>query len=150
MQKALNQISITQNKKVSTFVKKQDLRKGIKIKAYAIFLSWLMIFAHSIIPHNHAESDFSLCHGHKNSAVHHTNECSKSGEFHDETEDTTVCRILNLLFHHFNQDNLIIQIIKEDYFLSSLEKGSVVFDRKIYFYKNNFLGSVQLRAPPLA
>ena len=115
-----------------------------------IFLSWLMILAHSIIPHNHAESDLSLCHGHVNSTGHHTNEYSNSGEFHDEAEGTAVCRILNLLFHQLNQDNLIVQIIKEDYFLSSPEKGSVIFDRRIYFYKNNFLGSVQLRAPPLA
>ncbi len=35
----------------------EGLRKGTKIKAYTIFLSWLMIFAHGIIPHTHFEDD---------------------------------------------------------------------------------------------
>ena len=39
--------------------KYEGLRKGIKIKTFAIFLTWLMILAHSIIPHTHIEKDIS-------------------------------------------------------------------------------------------
>lgn len=109
-----------------------------------------MILAHSIIPHNHAENDFSSCNGHLHSSGHHSNVYSLAEEVHGQDEDEAVCRILNLLFHHFNQDNLIIHITREVYFSSLPEKGSAIFSGETDFYKKYFVGSAHLRAPPRA
>jgi hypothetical protein len=126
------------------------LRKGINIKAFTIFLSWLMILAHSIVPHNHIEHDIIGYAGNLQSCVHHHDESSPSGILHDQCGDINSCHISSFLFPHFNQDNLIIQSARDIRISSVLLTGQILFDTDQDFIINDFTGSVSLRAPPAA
>jgi len=126
------------------------LRKGTEIKAYVVFLSWLMILAHSIIPHNHFENDISGYAGTTQSCIHHHEESGPSGIIHSQCGDINSCHISSLLFPHFNQDNLIIQASRDINICSSLMTGQSIIDIDQYFIIKDFPGSVSLRAPPVA
>ena len=124
------------------------MRKGIKTKAFAIFLSWLMIVAHSIIPHNHIEKDISDYAPNLKQCIHHHEEGGSSGIFHGQCEDINSCHISNFLFPIFNQDNLIIQCSRDINVYSAFLTGHIIFDTAQDFIIDNFYGSVSLRAPP--
>ena len=130
--------------------KNKDLRKGIKIKAYTFFLCWLMIFAHSIIPHNHVDSDSAIFSEHNHSALLHQTGRGFSEEFQKKCEDTGICRISGFLFHQFNQDNLILPSGREYHSSSTLQKGTIIYNREQIVYINKFYGSASLRSPPVA
>jgi hypothetical protein len=126
------------------------LRKGLKIKACFVFLAWLMIFMHNVIPHNHLEESFTGCH----ELFHHTspdgNNSDLSLKLNGGPVDVNVCHISNLLFHSFSPDNLIIHSFKD------INAGLVCMTDRILictepsFFSNHCQGTVFLRAPPAA
>lgn len=120
------------------------MRKGIKYKACLILLSWLMIFAHNIIPHNHHEDNLiQLCR--------HIDDGKELAEkYQNRCDDAALCRISSLLYHQLSQDNLIIQIRKENYFCPDQQKGQTICNKKYFFYKSSYYTSASLRAPPAA
>jgi hypothetical protein len=128
----------------------ESLRKKTKIKVYTIFLSWFMIFTHGIIPHTHFEDDNISKSGQIHSTIHHHHESDSSKKFNIRCEDVGVCHISNFLFHQFNQDNLIIEIGRENYLYSLSNTGHIILSREDKFPVNNFFGSATLRAPPFA
>jgi hypothetical protein len=87
--------------------KSNGLRKAIKIKAYTILLAWGMIFAHSIIPHNHLDDCSSICCESNHQASPDVNDSGRTVIFISHPEDIRVCHVSGFLFHQFNQDNLI-------------------------------------------
>jgi len=118
------------------------LRKGIRIKASLIILSWLLIMAHNMIPHNHQESDLSILNGHSHAGV------ILNEEYHSHGEDHDACRISGFLFHQLNQDNLFIEKNSNVFSGNVLLKELITDNNNRFFYHNVYYGSVSLRAPP--
>lgn len=118
------------------------MRKGIKIKASLIILSWLVITAHNIIPHNHHENDFCILKGHSHTAA------VLYDEYHSHCEDHDICRISGLLFHKFSQDNLIIENKKNDLLVPDLRTELIPDYNKHIQYRDSYYTSASLRAPP--
>jgi len=121
----------------------------LKIKAFTIFIAWLMILAHSVIPHNHVENDCPSFYRHTHSTAHYPNQNDLPEEFYNQYEDTGICRVSSLLFHQLSQDNLLIPALKGNYFYFILQKGYVLFDKGQNLYTSNFYGSISLRSPPV-
>jgi hypothetical protein len=122
------------------------LRKGIKIKASFMFLAWMLIFSHGIIPHNHHE-DISLLHGfhNKGCTVETSNIVIKS-----HTEDEKGCRISNIIFNKFSQDEQGYTPSNRTsrYFL--VQSTTVIYNDHYTFLSGRFTESQSLRAPPCA
>jgi len=120
------------------------LRKGIKIKASLIILSWLMIMAHNIIPHNHHENDFCKLN------EHFRTQGILNDEFHTQGNHYEVCRIAGLLFHQLSHDDLFPEKNNNEYLFSALREDIITDNNKHFFYSHRFSASVSLRAPPAA
>lgn len=120
------------------------MRKGIKIKTSLIFLCWLMIIAHNVIPHNHQESDFCKLKGHFHAGS------ILNDEIHNQGDDNPVCNISGLLFHHFSHDNLIFDTCKNDFSFYVLQKELITDSKEHFFYNSNSCTSAFLRGPPAA
>lgn len=125
------------------------MRKGIKIKAYVIFLCWLMIFGHSIIPHNHAETDSFIIHGSKHYCSVHQTGTNNSTEFNSCCPDGGICRVSGFLYHQLSQDNLFLPSARDYHYSLFLQKGLFIFNREQNVYINKFFGSASLRSPPV-
>jgi len=120
------------------------LRKGIKIKASLIILSWLVIMAHNMIPHNHQESDLCIFNGHSHTGL------IQDDEYHSHGEDHDACRISGLLFHQLVQDTIFPGKTSIDYSFTGLKKELVADKNNLLLYNNSYYASVSLRAPPAA
>ena len=120
------------------------MRKGIKIKASLIILSWLLIMVHNIMPHNHQGSDLFILHGHYHSGI------SLNDEFHSHGDDHEVCGISGLLFHQLSQDNLFIEKNINDYSFTELRKERIPDNILHFLHRTCYYTSVSLRAPPAA
>lgn len=126
------------------------VRKGIKIKAYTIMLSWLMIFAHGIIPHVHPENTNCNCH-----EIVHSSGVDNRSNNHEVTlnnvpEDVTVCHFSSSLFNHFNGENLISQSDSHISVSPVILPGSIFYCTSDPFFSDQFNGVSCLRAPPAA
>lgn len=126
------------------FAKTGFLRKGIKIKASLILLSWLMIFAHGIIPHSHAD-DIPFHH------ESHNKGCIEESEnivLKPHTGDENGCRISNVLFHKFSQDDQQSILNSCSVSLYLLASRPVIYNNNYSFLSGRFSDSESLRAPP--
>jgi hypothetical protein len=126
------------------------LRKGIKIKAVAIFLAWMMIFIHNIIPHNHLHEDSMGCR----ELVHNVNptedDCSGPLKFQSQPGDISVCHISNFLYHQFSEDSLIhYNAGAADRYIVYIT-GTVTFITEESSVQDIYYGSSSLRSPPVA
>ncbi|MCJ7448834.1 MAG: hypothetical protein MUO72_14195 [Bacteroidales bacterium] len=83
------------------------MRKAVKIKAYTVLLSWMLIFTHNIIPHNHANENLTGCHELVHNSHTTGNDFTGPLKFKSQPEEVTVCHITTFLFHQFNQDTII-------------------------------------------
>ncbi|MFO7575118.1 MAG: hypothetical protein R6W81_02565 [Bacteroidales bacterium] len=115
-----------------------------------MIICWLVILAHSIIPHNHAENSPVLLHTHMHASVCSHDADIDSGEIQDQCEDTPVCRISGLLFHQLSQDNLPAPSDAPDLVSPALMHESPVTITDQLFYRELFPGSASLRSPPSA
>lgn len=122
------------------------LRKNLKIKSVFIFLAWIMIFAHGIIPHNHIDADACESQGY----VHNHHESNQSPEFRELCKDFESCGLSNVLFQKFSSDdNSLIpenQGTPDLYF--NTEVYVIIHDQDIPSGIHPY--SVLLRAPPVA
>ncbi len=100
--------------------------------------------AHTMIPHNHQETDLCLLNGHSHTGL------LLSDEYHSHGDDYDVCRISSLLFHQLSQDNLIIDFNRNDLLFPALQKELISENYKHSLYCNTHHASVSLRAPPAA
>jgi hypothetical protein len=130
------------------FEKNDHLRRAAKIKTTTIFLAWCVIFAHSIIPHNHVSENFVGCHTILHSISAASDHYDGHQEFENKQEETNLCHLSNLLFQQFNQDNILIATTREDHLYPIIVVGSVPENRNDLFVISPYYGSSSLRAPP--
>lgn len=126
------------------------MRKALKIKALVIFAAWMMIFAHSVIPHNHPDENINGCH----ELVHKTspdeNDVNGPVKFKNQPEDIDVCHISNFLYHQFGQDNFFYGNYRDISFNPSTIAEHILSLYKQAFFSDHSVGSTSLRAPPVA
>ncbi len=126
------------------------MRRAIKIKAYAILLAWGMIFAHSIIPHNHIDECSSICCESNYPASSDSNDSGRTLKFVLHPDDVNICHISGFLFHQLNQDNLI----SDSYGNINISPLSLAisysFNSSDSFITELWNSSASFRAPPTA
>jgi len=124
------------------------LRKGVKIKVISIFICWLIILAHNIIPHNHHEDSGLGLHepSHYEALAQGTSETGP--EFHGLRDDEEACHFSGLLFHNLSQDNLTVNDADNRIWNPVLRPARLIVTGEILIYRNNFFGAASLRAPP--
>ncbi|MBN2664873.1 MAG: hypothetical protein JXR67_00065 [Bacteroidales bacterium] len=120
------------------------MRKAIKIKASLIILSWLLIMAHNMIPHNHQESNLCLLNGHSHTGV------LLNDEYHSQGDDHEACRISSILYHQITQDNLFIESSSDNYSFPESREELITANNNHSLCSKICCGSVSLRAPPAA
>jgi len=93
------------------------MRKALKIKTSLMLLSWMVIFLHGVIPHNHNSSHKPGCHHivHASASGHdHHSECNHtddkiaylSNSHADESE--TICHFSAKLFQNLQIDGFFV------------------------------------------
>jgi hypothetical protein len=122
---------------------------SIKIKSYTIFLAWLVIFGHSIIPHSHIQEDACeskyLIHNANRIGGIETKDLSISNPVSDGDK---VCHFNNNLFPQQNYEDLLLTSENKRLGNNPIETSvSLYFDRDpeipdYILYPNS------LRAPP--
>jgi hypothetical protein len=125
------------------------VRKAIKIKALMLLTAWTMIFAHSIIPHNHPAEYITGCHEllHKTAPVE--NDCNGLHKFKNQPEDIKVCHISGFLFQQFNQDNYYFKYTWDNTINPVSIAQPFLHSFKQDFVSDHSVGSTSLRAPPV-
>ena len=92
------------------------MRRALKIKTWLMLLSWMIIFLHGVIPHNHHPSQKAGCHHIVHNAPlsnEHHQDCDKA---HEKTilytahshESETICHFSTSLFQNLQIDSLFI------------------------------------------
>jgi len=126
------------------------LKKAVKIKTFTIFLAWIVIFAHNIIPHNHLSDNFEGCR----ELIHEVNASKKVGDTHFQLknlpEGVNSCHFSNILFNKLCQDNVLFSTSREDHIVPVTIISSVLVNKSELFLFRPFYGSSSLRAPPAA
>jgi hypothetical protein len=130
--------------------KSTGLRKAIKIKAYTILLAWGMIFAHSIIPHNHVVECTRICCESGFHARTDNNDSERTLKFVFHPEDARICHISGFLFHQFSQDNLFSGSSGEMSLSPICLPISYSFNSSDIFISEIWNSSASFRAPPSA
>lgn len=126
------------------------MRRAIKIKTSILLLAWLVIFAHSIIPHNHIDDTCSPAGRMPQGSTASIDFQSKSVQVEPQPADHKICHISSLLFQNFNPENLF------PYFSGQIVFMPVFITGKIYIHSGNSfisphqISSVAFRAPPSA
>jgi hypothetical protein len=126
------------------------LKKGIKIKTFTVLLAWLVLFAHSIVPHNHLQEqncgfksfihDFCLVVG--------TDKCELNIGT-PGTDNEKVCHFTNNLFHQLNSDVILVASDETGSLNNSDEKNFFMLYEKDQVAPDYILYPNSLRAPPL-
>jgi len=124
------------------------LIKAVKIKAYILLISWAVIFAHSIIPHNHHYNDHGICHNLVHTGNHRGEPPDDSLKFETAPAGEEACHYDSLLFHHIAADNIIRE--SGSIFLHNLSAINVSFimPDTPYVIPEAYQGTYSLRAPP--
>jgi len=126
------------------------LRKAKNIKALILLLSWVVIFAHSIVPHNHHEADAAVCHNfvHSHSSV--DNQTDNILRIEDLPCGENVCHLNGFEYFQLNSDNLFLlhdKTSSENIYELSVR---ISIQRSFEFVSYPHLGKPALRAPPLS
>lgn len=122
------------------------LRRSLKIKALFIFLAWMMIFAHGIVPHNHIDADAGEYTGY-----HHNHQKSgEAAEFRQICTDAGTCSISNILFQKFASDDNSLIPENNDIIGPFLPAERYIPTRDRQNPSGILPQFVFLRAPPLA
>lgn len=126
------------------------MRKAIKIKTLIISLAWIVIFAHSIIPHNHHSEYLKGCHNIIHNVTIFSHCSDKTLHIDKKPSEGKVCHFSGLIYHHLNSDNLVFPAEKEVYILPVITEGSVLIHKSTLFFSDPYLGNSSLRAPPVS
>jgi hypothetical protein len=114
-----------------------------------MLLAWLMIFAHSVIPHNHIDdltgSHQVIC---KDDPLAHDQDGKL--KITNQPENDTVCHIAGLLFSQLNQDNILFHSEKVYKLYQVSLSGHISRNCKHTFIQDVLYDAVSLRAPPSA
>lgn len=126
------------------------MRKALKIKAYTILLAWLVIFAHNVIPHNHADEN-SVCISNY-TGFHQSGTGNPSGAavLTNEPAEGAVCHLSNLLFHSFSPENLFTCSLKKVDFTPSSRAEKIELSSNHSYIEDDCPGNSLFRAPPEA
>jgi hypothetical protein len=124
------------------------LRKAIKIKASVLLLAWSVIFAHSVIPHNHIDENFLGCMG----PLHYLfsfSPCEDTSlRFDNAHSDIKTCSLLNSFFHTFNPEIFLAYTYRDAGFTPSCPGRSLITDNNYSCFSDHLKGTDFLRAPP--
>jgi hypothetical protein len=126
------------------------LRKALKIKTFTVLLAWLVIFAHSIIPHNHLQEHYDELR----SLIHYTEHVQECPQIKDiistnQPDNEKVCHFGENLFHQLNCDELFDTSIKIISLHTPDEENLLVFNEKDQVIPDFILYPNSLRAPPI-
>lgn len=123
------------------------MRKAIKIKVFILFVAWLTIFVHSIIPHNHIEENHGCQY-----LVHYSHETSVdqdgSVKLLNQPENIKVCHLSGLLFQNPAPENLLLHTTGIVSILSYSPGITIIFDPVQNIITGISPSFVSLRAPP--
>lgn len=122
----------------------------IKIKTYTLLLAWLVIFAHSVIPHHHSDDNCIQTADCRQSATSAYDELVKSAEFTNQPADLKVCHLSNLLFQNFNPENLLPISAAETITIPLCISGKIYINSTVSFISPQSCSTVGFRAPPAA
>jgi hypothetical protein len=126
----------------------RKLRRALKLKAYIFLIAWLTIFAHNVIPHNHADENFSVCNELSHNLVPCPSDEDKSIKFDNVHSDQEVCHLSNFLFHNFSPEAFLAYSQRKINFNPEC-KGTKIFSGGDHSYISDHLkGTTCLRAPP--
>ncbi|MEE4115530.1 MAG: hypothetical protein V2I37_05145 [Marinilabiliaceae bacterium] len=134
------------------------MRKGLKIKAFTLMVSWMIIFLHAVVPHHHdndtaaAYESHNCSHSCADSGINGlTGDLSPvfaAGPDHDHSSEA--CHFNPNLFSNFNIDSGFISAGKTELtFKQELQQVSRP-DVRPRLKKPPLLSSSALRAPPAA
>jgi hypothetical protein len=124
------------------------LRKAIKIKALTILFAWLVVFAHSIIPHHHIGDQSGGCHGlvHDISSERSLNDFSLKGH---TSEHEKVCHFEGNLYQFVNLDNLFYSYDNKSMVDPVILSGYLFNSNKVQYLSKPETGTLSERAPPV-
>jgi hypothetical protein len=124
------------------------LRKAIKIKASVLLLAWVVIFAHSVIPHNHIDENFQGCKEPVHNLFSFSHVEDRSLRLDNEHSDLKTCNLLNSFFHTFNPETFLAFSYRDTGFSTSCPGTSIITDNDYSYFSDHLKGTDFLRAPP--
>ncbi len=130
-------------------LRESDVRTALKIKTSFLLLAWLVIFAHGIIPHIHAE-DSCPTMGENCHSSHAIDLQASSAAFVSQPAGEKVCHLSGLMFQNFNPENLFTHSQGEIVFMPVLNRGKIYIHLSDSFISSHGFSSVSFRAPPQA
>jgi hypothetical protein len=132
---------------ISIFTERIFMRRAIKVKAFVLFMAWLTIFAHAIIPHNHIE-DNPGCHN----LIHNSHEASSDNDnsikYSSQPDDIKVCHLSGFLFQNFTIDNLLLHKADNVSIIPVCREVKILFDPDPNIVIEISPSFVSFRAPP--
>ncbi|MCK7533912.1 MAG: hypothetical protein MZV63_24220 [Marinilabiliales bacterium] len=84
------------------------MRRALKIKAFVFFLAWIIIFAHSIVPHNHHEADGAVCQNLVHTHSSDDNQTDNILRIENLPCAENVCHLKGFEYFQLNTDNLFL------------------------------------------
>jgi hypothetical protein len=124
------------------------LRKAVKIKASVLLLAWAVIFAHSIIPHNHIDENFQGLKESLHNLSSFTPVENRPLKLDNEHSDLETCNLLNSFFHSFSPEIYFAYSHSDTGFSISCPGISIITDNDYSYFSDHLKGTDFLRAPP--
>ena len=124
------------------------MRRALKFKAYIFLIAWATIFAHNVIPHNHADENFSVCDELSHNSVPCQSDRDISIIIDNVHSDQKVCHLSNFLFHNLSPE-AFPAYSQRDINFNPDSKGTNIFSERDHSCISDHLkGTTCLRAPP--
>lgn len=130
--------------------KLQCVRKRIRIKTFLLLLAWLVIFAHSTIPHRHSDDNCIQTADCSPSQASSGNELLMSVMFTDQPAEVTICHLSNILFQNLNPENFQLAGASETIIIPVFITGKIYISSTISLISPQSCSTVGFRAPPFA
>ncbi len=129
-------------------IQSKTLRKALKIKASTLLLAWVVIFAHSIIPHNHNYENYSACTENTHGITSNPSDSGKTIKFENEHFELSACNFSNILFHTFSPDAFLACSFRNINFNPANVATKIFQDIDQFYISDHLKSTVLLRAPP--
>ncbi len=126
----------------------KTLRKALTIKAYTLLLAWAVIFAHSIIPHNHNYENYTARTECTHGITSYLSDPGNIIKFEIEHSDLIACSFSNILFHTFSPDAFLACSFRNINFNPANVATGIFHDIDQSYISDHLKGTVLLRAPP--
>jgi hypothetical protein len=126
------------------------VKRAVKIKAYLFLLAWIIIFAHGLIPHDHAED---LCNGGRGISTecdHHGSQSHSSAIAFNQPDNDKVCHLVNILFQNFSADNFLPFSAQETVSVPEGNPGKIYIHFSHSLIDQHCRSYLAFRAPPVA